>query len=122
MSAILRTIDYLKSVRIGDYVQYNDEQFGYVIEIIDDDNVRIREATETRRVEMDVVERNTIRVVPLAGEKPSVDRNIRRPPSPPDDEKRLIIKDRSDVSQELINTMKIGIKWVDSQQTQTHPL
>ena len=39
MSAILRTIDYLKSVRIGDYVQYNDDQFGYVIEIIDDDNV-----------------------------------------------------------------------------------
>ncbi len=71
---------------------------------------------------MDVVETNTICVVPLAGDKPSVDRNIRRPPSPPEDEKRLIMKDRSDESQELINTMKLGIKWVDSQQTQTHPL
>ena len=110
MSAILWTIDYLKFVRIGDYVQYNDDKFGYVIEIIDDDNVRIREAIEIRRVEMYVVETNTIRVVPLAGGKPSVDRNIKQPPSPPEDEKRLIIKDRLDESQELIDVMKLGIK------------
>ena len=73
MSAIPPTIDYLKSVRIGDYVQYNDDQFGYVIEIIDDDNVQIKEAIEWLRATMDEVKSNTIRVIPLAGCKPSVD-------------------------------------------------
>ena len=77
MSAILWTIDYLKFVRIGDYVQYNDDKFGYVIEIIDDTNIRIREATVLWRTTMDKVKSNTIRLVPLACSKPSVDQNIR---------------------------------------------
>ena len=121
MSAILTTIDYLKSFRIEDYFQYNEDKFGYVIEMIDNDKVLIREASETRRVELDEVFKNTIRVVPLAGSKPSVDRNIQQPPSPPEDKKRLIIKDRSDESQELIDVMKLGIKWVDTRQTKSHP-
>ena len=107
MAAILRTIDCLKSVRIGDYVQYDEDKFGYVIEITNNDKVLIREASETRRVELDEVFKNTIRVVPLAGSKPSVDRNIRQPPSPPEDKKRLIIKDRSSESQEFIDVMKL---------------
>ena len=37
MSEILKTIDYLKSIQVGDYVQYNEDKFGYVIEIIDNE-------------------------------------------------------------------------------------
>ena len=59
---------------------------------------------------MDKVKWNTIRVVSLAGGKISVYENIRQLPSPPKDEKRLIIMDGSDEPQELINVMKLGIK------------
>ena len=39
MTVILQTIDYLKFRTIEDYVQYNEDKVGYVIEIIDNDNV-----------------------------------------------------------------------------------
>ena len=78
-----------KSVWVRDYVQYNEDKFGYVIEIIDNNNVQIREAIETRRVTIDGVKTNTICVVPLAGSKPSIDQNMRQPSSPQKDENLL---------------------------------
>ena len=88
--------------------------------MIGDDNLQIREVTEWWRTTMYDVKSNTIHVVPLAGGKPSVDQNIRQPPTPPEDEKRLIMKGRLDESQELIDVMKLGIKWEHSQLNKDH--
>ena len=121
MTVILQTIDYLKSVWIGDYIQYNENKVGYVIEIIDNNNVWIWEATESWRTTMDKVNWNMIRIVSLAVGKPSLDQNIRQSPSPLKDEKRLIIKDGSDESHEFINIMKLGIKWEHSLLNKDYP-
>ena len=89
MSAIFQAICYSKSVRIGDYVQYNEDRFGYFIEIIDDINVQIRGTTDSLRTTMDEIKSNTICVVPLTGGKPSVDQNIRHPSSSPEDKNNI---------------------------------
>ena len=57
MAEILQTIDCLKPVWIRDYVEYNEDRFGYVIEIIGNNDAWIREAPETGRVTMDKVKK-----------------------------------------------------------------
>ena len=49
MTSILRTIDALKEVHVGDYVQFNEGRLGYVEKLLPDDLVRIRENDGTNR-------------------------------------------------------------------------
>ena len=49
MSAILRTIDSLKQIRVGDYVQFHGDRLGYVEKLLPNNIIRIREDDGTLR-------------------------------------------------------------------------
>ena len=61
-----------------------------MITVIDKDYVRLREAIEARRTHLHDVKRNKFRVISLAEIKPSIDRSIRQPPSPPKENNWLL--------------------------------
>ena len=49
MTTIVHTTDCMWSNQVWDFVQYSEDKIGYMITIIDNSCVKIREATETRR-------------------------------------------------------------------------
>ena len=89
MSSILQTIDSLKQLKVGDYVQFYNDRLGYIDSIINPDLVRIREASEnTVRSRYFNVRSNLVTVIPISGSgtSPFDNRNILQPPSPTENE------------------------------------
>ena len=69
------------------YVSCNEDKLGYVIAIVDNNYEKIREAAETRRIDLLYVRKDRLCVVPLVGIQPSINCSIHWPPSPPKGEK-----------------------------------
>ena len=68
MTSILRTIDALKEVHIGDYVQFHNGRLGYVEALLPDDLVRIRENDGTTRPRRFNERKHLVVVIPQSGE------------------------------------------------------
>ena len=67
MSSILRTIDALRELNVGDFVEFHQGRVGYVEEIIPPDMVRIVEddgMTQSRRPRKFIVKKNKVAVSP----------------------------------------------------------
>ena len=71
MSSILMTIDALKKIRVGDYVEFHTDRLGYVEEIIPPDTLLIIEDDESNRstmVKRFNVKDNKVALIPQAGD------------------------------------------------------
>ena len=85
MSSVLRTIDALKEVHVGDYVEFHKGRLGYVEEITKPDTVLIVEddgMTQSRRPRRYNVKQYKVAVVPKSGNSYTNNRNLIHPPEP----------------------------------------
>ena len=85
MSSILRTIDALKKIREGDYVEFHQDRLGYVEEIIPPDTLRIIEDDGTNRstrIRRFNVKYDKVALIPRAGDGYINHRTLIQPPEP----------------------------------------
>ena len=87
MSSILRTIDALRELHVGYFVEFQQGRVGYVEEIIPPDIVRIVEddgMTESRRPRRFNVKKNKVALSPKSGNTFTNNRNLIQPHEPYD--------------------------------------
>ena len=85
MSSILRTIDSLKKIREGDYVEFHHDRLGYVDKVIPPDTLRIIEDDGTNfstRIRRYNVKYNKVALIPRAGDGYINNRTLMQPPEP----------------------------------------
>ena len=107
MSWILCTIDCIWSVWVVDYIScLNGNKHGYMIKIVNNNYVKNRKATETRKIDLWYVRRNRLCVFLLAGIQLSIDHSIYWYPSTPKDKRKLDVANMSNNTKELITILK----------------
>ena len=121
MSSILRTIDALKEVHIGDYVQFHDGRLGYVEALLPDDLVRIRENDGTTRPRRFNARKHLVVVIPQSGETAVENRTLLQPPSPNTIETSTDSNDFTDETKELICILKKTNKWTSNNKNILNP-
>ena len=121
MSSIIRTIDAINKIRTGDYVQFHNEKVGIVKDIIDNDSVRIMEASQTNRNRHYIVRKHLCKVIPLAGHDPSKNRSIMQSPSPKKLELETIIENKTEATKELISVLQKSREWIYGITKNKHP-
>ena len=124
MSSILQTIDSLKQLKVGDYVQFYNDRVGYIDQIIDSTLVRIREASENSvRCRFFNVRSNLVTVIPISGSgsSPVENRNLVQPPSPRDNKDVERIENIGQQTKELIDILKKSRSWCNTNKDVKHP-
>ena len=85
MSSILRTIDALKEIHVGYYVEFHKGRLGYVEEIIPLDTIRIIKndgTTRSTRIRQFNVKKHKVAVIPQTGNSYTKNRTLIQPPEP----------------------------------------
>lgn len=109
MSSILRTIDALKEVRVGDYVKFCEGRLGYVEKIISPKYSRIIEDDETNkstRVRRFNFEQHKLALLPQVGNSYTNNRTLIQHPEPYENNSRIDSEDFSHKTNELISVLK----------------
>ena len=112
MSSIIRTIDSISTLRIGDYVQFNNDKVGYIIEVLNTGSVKIQEAGEQSSTRLFRVPNSDCRVIPLAGHDPTKHRSIVQSPKPQKNKLDVVIENKSELTTELISVLQESRKWI----------
>lgn len=124
MSSILRTIDSLKKVHVGDYVSFREGRLGYVEKIISPEYVRVIEddgTNKSTRVRRFTVEQHKVALVPQAGNSFTNNRNLIQPPEPYENNSTNITEDFSNNTKLLISTLKESKNWTINSKNIKHP-
>ena len=121
MSSIIRTIDAINTIRVGDYVQFHNEKVGFIKEIIDTESVRIMEASQTSRNRHYIVRKHLCSVIPLAGRDTAKHRSIMQSPSPKKLELESIIDNKTEATKELIAVLQKSREWIYGITKTKHP-
>ena len=112
MSAVIKTINALKEIHIGNYVQFHKDKFGYVEQILPNDLIRIVEDDGSLRPRHYHVRKKLVAVIPKSGESPAENRTLRQPPVPTNAITPSESDDETDIeSVELITALKTTKYW-----------
>ena len=111
MSSIIRTIDSITKLRVGDYVQFNKDKLGFIIDISNTDTVKIKEVGDDASIRPFRVRTCDCKVIPLAGQDPEKNRNILHSPKPKKNELDVVIESKSDLTCELISVLQESRGW-----------
>ena len=106
MSSILRTIDALKEIREGDYVEFHNDRLGYVDKVIPPDTLRIIEEDGTNlstRIRRWTVKDNKVALIPRAGDGYINHRTLIQPPEPYENSNSNLSESLSVETSELIS-------------------
>ena len=115
MSSILKTIDAMRKLREGDYVQFHTDKFGYIDRIISDSLVRIKEGTsKSMRFRHYNVPSHLVSIVSISGSTSTQNRNQLSPPSPPERMDQRSENNIDNDSKELISVLKDTRMWTDN--------
>ena len=76
MSAILRTIDALKQINVGDYVQFHGDRLGYVETLLSNNIILIKEDDGTLRPRRFRVRKHLVAVIPKSGVSSTENRTL----------------------------------------------
>ena len=116
MSAVIKTINALKEIHVGDYVQFYKDKFGYVEAELPNNLIRIAEDDGSLRPRHYHVRRNLVAVIPKNGDSPAQNRTLRQPPVPDNDTTPLDSDDETEIdSIELITILKETKYWTSIQ-------
>ena len=105
MSSVLRTINALKELHVGDFVEFHKGRIGYVDLIIPPDTVRIVEddgTSQSKRPRKFNVKQHKVAAVPKTGNSSTNNRNLMQPPEPNENMSDTYLEE----TKELINIMK----------------
>ena len=125
MSAILRTIDALRQIRVGDYVEFHTDRLGYVESITPPDRLCIIEddgTTSSARPRRFHVRDNTVALMPRAGDGYVNNRSLIQPPEPYENSTRNDSDTFSDETKEMISVLKKTNHWTYDSTNNEHPL
>ena len=115
MSSILKTIDAMRKLREGDYVQFHNDKFGYIDRIISDSLVRIKEgSSKSMRFRHYNVPIHLVSIVSISGSTSTQNRNQLSPPSPPERMDQRSENNIDNDSKELISVLKDTRMWTDN--------
>ena len=121
MSSILRTIDALKEIHIGDYVQFHNGRLGYVEQILPNDLIGITEDDGSLRPRRYHVRSNLVAVIPQSGVTAVENRTLLQPPSPGVNNISTTEDNINDDTKELIDILKKTHQWTANNNTNDHP-
>ena len=124
MSSILRTINALKEIHVGDYVEFHKDRLGYVEEIISPDTLSIIEDDGTLRSSRNRrfnVRMNKVALIPKAGNGYISHRSLIQPPEPYESSNHNDTDDFSDDTKELIQVLKDTHIWTCNANRTDHP-
>ena len=122
MSSILKTIDVMRKLCEGDYVQFHTDKFGYIDRIISDSLVRIKEgSSKSMRFRHYNVPIHLVSIVSISGSTSTQNRNQLSPPSPPERMDQRSENNIDNDSKELISVLKETRMWTDNKNKKKHP-
>ena len=124
MSSIIRTIDALKEIHVGDYVEFLNGRLGYVDEIIPPDNIRIVEddgSLTSSRSRRFTVKKHKVAVVPKSGSSFTNNRTLIQPPEPYKATNRIDSENFPDETKKLIKVLKETKNWTNNSISNKHP-
>ena len=106
MSAILRTIDALKEIRVGDYVQFHGDRLGYVEKMLSNNIIQIRDDDGTLRPKRFQARKHLVAVIPKSGVSAIENRNLMQSPNPETNNTPVDEDNITSETQELISILK----------------
>ena len=109
MSSILRTIDALKKIHEGDYVEFHNDKLGYVEKVIPPDTLCIIEGDGTHRstrVRRFNVKENKVALITQQGDGYINNRSLIQPPAPYETNNNNESDTFSTETNELISVLK----------------
>ena len=124
MSSILRTIDAVKTIHVGDYVQFHRDRVGYVESILPTNVIRIVEddgTTGSSRQRRFNVRSTFVSVVPQSGDTSTQNRVLYQAPIPGEDTDTNQPEGFTDETKELISILKSTRKWIFDSSNSMHP-
>lgn len=124
MSSILRIINGLRELHVGDYVEFHGGRLGYVDKIVPNNCVRIIEddgTNKSTRVRIFTVRKNMVASVAQVGNSQTNNRTLIQPPEPYETDKRINSEDFSYETNELISVLKDTKKWTSNSKNLKHP-
>ena len=124
MSSILRTIDALRELHVGDYVEFHGGRLGYVDEFVRNKYVRIIEddgTNKSTRVRKFTIRKSMVASVAQVGNSQTNNRTLIQPPEPYETDNRFNSEDFSYETNELISVLKDTKKWTSNSKNQKHP-
>ena len=121
MSAVIKTINALKEIYIGDYVQFHKDKFGYVEKTLPNNLIRIAEDDGSLRPRRYHVRKNLVAAIPKNGDSPSQNRALRQPPVPSNNITPADSDDETEVDLiELITVLKTTKYWTSNKNSKSN--